>query len=73
MLDLGLVTEESSQHQYRFVDIVDPQTRAPLFRIEHEVRSMTHPMFRRPLVNRNPRQSAIHYRPGCDPFIVPTP
>ncbi len=71
LLDLGLVTEESSRHQYRFVDIVDPQTRAPLFRIEHEMRSMTHPMFRRPLVNRNPQQSARGYRPGCDPFIVP--
>lgn len=71
LLDLGLVTQESSRHQYRFVDIVDPQTRTRLFQIEHEVRSMTHPMFRRPLVNRNPQQSAMNYRPGCDPFIVP--
>jgi catechol 2,3-dioxygenase-like lactoylglutathione lyase family enzyme len=69
--DLGLVSEESSRHQFRFVDIVDPQTRAPCFRIEHEVRSMTHPMFRRPLVNRNPQQSARGYSPGCDAFIVP--
>jgi hypothetical protein len=25
-----------------------------LFTVEHEVRSATHPMFMRPLVNRNP-------------------
>ena len=68
LLELGLVTEESNQHQYRFVDIVDPATRAPLFRLEHEVRSMTHPMYRRPLVNRNPLQNARDYRRGCDSF-----
>lgn len=65
---LGLVSEESNRHQYRFVDIVDPQTRAPCFRLEHEVRSLTHPLFGRPLVNRNPRQSTRHYRPGADAF-----
>lgn len=69
---LGLISEESNQHQYRFVDIVDPATRAPATRLEHEVRSMTHPMFRRPLVNRNPQQTTRDYRPGCDAFIVPT-
>lgn len=73
LMNLGLVSEESSQHQFRFVDIVDPQTRTPCFRIEHEVRSMTHPMFRRPLVNRNPQQSAREYRPGSDAFIAPQP
>ena len=64
----GLVSEESSRHQYRFVDIVDPHSGAPLFRLEHEVRSMTHPMFGRPLVNRNPQQSNRNYRPGADAF-----
>lgn len=69
--ELGLVSEESSQHQFRFVDISDPQTGAPCFSIEHEVRSVTHPMFRRPLVNRNPRQGARNYRQGCDAFVPP--
>lgn len=63
---LGLISEESSQHQYRFRDIVDPQTRDVLFTLEHEVRSLQHPMFGRELVNRNPAQSAMNYRPGRD-------
>ena len=71
LLDLGLVCEESSQHQYRFVDIVDPATRAPLFRIEHEVRSLTHPLCARPLVNRNPRQNNRDYVRGRDAFVPP--
>jgi predicted enzyme related to lactoylglutathione lyase len=65
----GLVSEESDAHQYRFVDIVDPQSGAPCFQLEHEVRSMTHPLFRRPLVNRNPQQSNRGYRPGADAFL----
>ncbi len=63
---LGLVSEESSQHQFRFVHIVDPQTGAPCYQLEHEVRSLTHPLFRRPLVNRNPAQTSRHYQPGAD-------
>jgi hypothetical protein len=64
--DLGLLTEESNQHQYRFKDIVDLDTRAVLFTIEHEVRSMQHPMYARVLVNRDPAQTAMRYRPGRD-------
>jgi predicted enzyme related to lactoylglutathione lyase len=67
--ELGLVSEESSQHQYRCVDIVDPTTRTALFQLEHEVRSMTHPLFRRPLMNRNPEQNNRNYRRGRDPFV----
>jgi hypothetical protein len=66
--ELGLVIEESSQYQYRFVDIVNPVTAVPLTQLEHEVRSMTHPMYRRYLVNRNPQQNAQDYRPGADAF-----
>jgi hypothetical protein len=40
----GLDTEESSAYQYRFGDIVHPETGRKLFAIEHEVRSFTHPM-----------------------------
>ncbi len=53
LLDRGLITEESDQSQYRFQDIVDLDSGAVLATIEHEVRSMRHPMFGRPLVNRN--------------------
>ena len=64
----GLVTEESGEHQYRFVAIVDPDMGAPLFEIEHEVRSFTHPMAFRPLVNRNPAQRQRTYARGRDAF-----
>lgn len=66
--DRGLITEESDQHQYRFRDIVDPETNEPLFTLEHEVRSMLHPMFGRALVNRNPSQTNDGYVPECDSF-----
>jgi hypothetical protein len=49
----GLVTEESDQWQYRFKDLVDLDSGTVLFTIEHEVRSMTHPLYARPLVNRS--------------------
>ena len=52
--ELGLVSEESDQHQYRVLDITDPQTGAMCLRPEHEVRSMTHPLYKRPLVNPQP-------------------
>lgn len=64
--DLGLITMETNRFEYRFTDIVDPDTRAVLFTVEHEVRSQTHPMFGRPLVNRNSAQTARDYRPGHD-------
>lgn len=49
----GLITEESNESQYRFQDIVDIETGVVLATVEHEVRSMRHPMFARVLVNRD--------------------
>jgi hypothetical protein len=66
LLERDLVTEESDQHQYRFKDIADPESGKPLFTIEHEVRSMRHPLYARPLVNRNPVQTNTNYVPGHD-------
>jgi hypothetical protein len=60
----GLVFEESDQWQYRFKDIVDLDSGKVLFTIEHEIRSMTHPLYARPLVNRNPAQSNRKFAPG---------
>jgi hypothetical protein len=68
LAERGLVTEESSEHQYRFRDIVDPASGKPLFTLEHEVRSLTHPLYARPLVNRNPAQSNREYVRGHDAF-----
>jgi len=62
----GLVSMETDQHEYRFVTIVDPATGKPVFEIEHEVRSMLHPLYGRPLVNRNPAQRNVAYQPGDD-------
>jgi len=64
----GLVSEESNEYQYRFDKIVDPDTREVLCVIEHEVRCYTHPMFFRPLVNRNPAQRQATYQRGRDAF-----
>ena len=64
--------EESSQHQYRIYRIHDVDTGAPVFTLDHEVRSMTHPMYGRPLVNRNPDQNARDYRRGRDFFTWQT-
>jgi hypothetical protein len=63
---LGLVTEDNGPHQYRFTDILDLDRRTPLFVVEHEIRSMTHPLRARPLVNRNPAQTNRDYVPGAD-------
>ena len=65
----GLITEESDQHQYRFQTIVDPDSGDALTEIEHEVRSLRHPMFKRFLVNRNPAQSFMNYTHGHDAFV----
>jgi len=62
----GLISEESDQHQYRFLDIVDIDTSKPLFRIEHETRSMRHPMFNRTFINRNPEMNNRNFVPGYE-------
>ncbi len=61
-----LLTEESNAYQYRFEHIIDLETDETLFEIEHEVRSLTHPLYARPLVNRNPAQSQQSYQMGGD-------
>ena len=53
LAERGLVTREDNPHQYRFVDIVAPRGKRALFSIEHEVRSLHHPLYQRPLVNRS--------------------
>jgi len=62
----NLISVEDNQYQYRFQDIVDLDTNKVLFSVEHEVRSATHPMFLRPLVNRNPRTTNQNYANGYD-------
>ncbi len=65
----GLITEETDAHQYRFQSIIDPKNGKKLFDIEHEVRSLHHPMYKRFLVNRNASQSFFNYQQGRDAFV----
>lgn len=69
----NLVNREDNRYQYRFRDIVDPDDGRHLFTIEHEVRSMTHPGFLRPLINRNPAQTNRTYSPGHDQWMWSMP
>jgi catechol 2,3-dioxygenase-like lactoylglutathione lyase family enzyme len=55
LLERGLVTSENNAHEYRFIDV------AGCFTLEHEVRSTRHPMFGRPLVNRDPALNPATY------------
>jgi len=65
----GLVTENVRNHQFRFKDIVDPKTGEKLHELEHEVRSLRHPLYHRPFVNRNPEQTQRSYRRGRDGLV----
>ena len=64
----GLVSMETDEHEYRFHRIVDASG-ATQFELEHEVRSLRHPLHGRPLVNRNPAQTNRAYLPGRDAFV----
>jgi hypothetical protein len=63
----GLVSRETDEHEYRFIRIVDDRGTTQ-FELEHEVRSLRHPLYGRPLVNRNPAQTNQNYVPGRDAF-----
>jgi hypothetical protein len=65
----GLIYSEDNQYQYRFRDIVDLADGKHLFTIEHEVRSATHPMYLRPLINRNPSQTNRTFASGHDQWL----
>jgi hypothetical protein len=65
----GLISVEDNQYQYRFKDIVDLDSGHLLFTVEHEVRSVTHPMYLRPLVNRNPATTNQNYANGYDQWL----
>ena len=64
LIERKLVSREVNQHEYRVIDITDLATGKVLARLEHEVRSMTHPAYARPLVNRNPEALGPGFSPG---------
>lgn len=65
----GLIIEESDAYQYRFERIIDPTSNEVVFEVEHEVRSLHHPLRSRRLINRNPNQMLMGYVPGRDDFM----
>ena len=69
LLERGLISRETGEYEWRLERIVDPDDGRLLFEIEHEVRSLTNPLYRRPLVNRNPAQRQRTYQRGRDAFV----
>jgi hypothetical protein len=69
LAERNLIYSEDNPYQYRFRDIVDLESGKHLFTVEHEVRSATHPMFMRPLVNRNPAQNNRNYADGHERWL----
>lgn len=68
----NLIMEEVRNHQFRFKDVVEPESGKRLFEVEHEVRSLRHPLYHRLFVNRDPNQTQRSYQRGRDasiPFI----
>src|ERR1700733_1396084 len=66
LMALGLITAESNEYEYRFKDVIDLESGEVLFTDDHRPRTQTNPMYGRPLVNRNPAQTNMDYRPGHD-------
>jgi len=64
----GLISRETDEHEWRFIRIVDVDGGQTLFELEHEVRSMRHPLFGRQFVNRNTDQTNTAYVRGQDDF-----
>ncbi len=64
----GLINMEADAEEWRFQWITDPRDASKLFQIEHEVRSMKHRLFARPLVNRNHGLTNLNFVPGSDAF-----
>lgn len=70
LAERGLITEELRNHQFRFQKIVDPASGETCTELEHEVRSLQHPLHGRAFVNRNPAQLITAYRRGHDALAV---
>jgi catechol 2,3-dioxygenase-like lactoylglutathione lyase family enzyme len=66
LANLGVTIREVDPHQYLFEDVVDPDTGTTLYRLQHEIRGIHHPLYARPLINRNPAQTNRNYVPGND-------
>jgi len=64
--EFHLVSQETNQYQYRFVNIIDLDNEELIFKLDHEVRSMSHPLYGRPLINRDPDQTVRDFVDGYE-------
>jgi hypothetical protein len=64
----GLLSKDADPHEWRLEWICDPHDGRRLFQVEHEVRSLKHPLYNRPLVNRNPAISNVAWSRGTETF-----
>ncbi len=67
LLERGLISRDTEPHEWRLEWICDPLDGRRLFQVEHEVRSARHPLYNRPLVNRDPLVTNTNYA-GTDAF-----
>ncbi len=68
LLERGLITTENGAHEYRFTEIVGLADGRSRFTLEHEVRSLRHPLFGRTLVNRDATIDPGTYVKGREAF-----
>ncbi len=68
LLERGLITSENNAHEYRFTEIVGLDDGRSRFTLEHEMRSMRHPLFGRALVNRDTTIDPMTYVNGREAF-----
>jgi catechol-2,3-dioxygenase len=68
LLERNLISTENNSHEYRFIDIIDLSDGRLQYRLEHEVRSLRHPLFGRPLVNRDPAVDPQTYAAGREAY-----
>jgi len=69
----NLVSLEDSVHQYRFKDVIDLESGKVLHHIEHEIRSLMHPLYARPLINRNAERNIQNFVPGQEAYVWTLP
>ena len=69
----NLISREDSVHQYRFKDVIDLNSGKVLHHIEHEIRSLMHPLYARPLINRNAEQNIRNFVPGQEAYVWTLP
>jgi catechol 2,3-dioxygenase-like lactoylglutathione lyase family enzyme len=72
LLERGLITAENNAHEYRFTQIVGLDDGRSYFTLEHEMRSLRHPLFGRALVNRDPSIDPLNYVNGRETFAWPS-